>query len=572
MDETPEAQLKRHISGITHRADLLPLLFKLRRKPYTLEDYPQFRELYLTEAPSNIIYMCGRQIGKSTNLAKSELLEAILMPFFQTLYVAPLEQQTQRYSTLYLRTSIRECKMAQLMQRYGGDGGLYQESEIVKSVYHQTFSNDAGIQLTYSKTSPDRARGIYADRIDFDEIQDQMTDCVNVITESGTNSPWNFTRYTGTAKTVDNTIEKLWQSSSMFEWTMKCPGCGHWNQPTVENDVLSMIRVEGPSCSKCGHLLDVRGGRFVAAHPERNNEFMGFHIPQIVVPAIVYDRNKWNEVVSKALNKPYAYILNEVLGISADKGARLLTESAIRAACVLPTEEEIFKDIDGYIMRVMGIDWGIAENTSFTVYVVVGVRPDGRIHVLHAHRFVGCDPDEVLLTIAKQYDIYKCQLVAADFGMGFVNNALLQTQYGLPVVQINYCAQNQLLQYSPIMGRSRWTVDKTTALTLTFLAILNGKVFFPGGGFIENFIDDLLSPYEKVQGSPSIGERRVFDRTADKPDDFCNALCFASLACMHALDESIMNLVPDNAYAAVGAELKPGRYLQAPSAEDIDDY
>jgi hypothetical protein len=108
-------------------------------------------------------------------------------------------------------------------------------------------------------------------------------------------------------------------------------------------------------------------------------------------------------------------------------------------------------------------------------------------------------------------------------------------------------------------------------LTLTFLAIMNGKVMFPGGGFMDNFIGDLLSPYEKIQGSPGMGERRVFDRTADQPDDFCNALCYACLVVMHALDESIVNLVPDNAYAVVGMDLKPDRYLQAPNAGYDDD-
>ena len=579
MSQTPEEQLTDALSGIHHRADLLPLLFRLRRKPYSLDAYPQFRELYITEAPSKIIYMCGRQIGKSTNLSKSEILELVLTPFFQILYVAPLEQQAQRYSTLYMRNSIRECRLAQAMQKGldDGAGSMPADTEIVRSVYHQTFNNDAGIQLTYAKTSPDRARGIYADRIDFDEIQDQMVDCVNVITESGTNSPWSFIRYTGTAKTADNTIEHLWQSSSMFEWTMKCPGCGHWNQPTLENDVLSMIRVEGPSCSSCGHLLNVREGLFVPAYPERNSEFMGFHIPQIVVPAIVEDLNKWNEVVAKALNKPYAYVLNEVLGISADKGARLLTGSAVDRACVLPSPAELEAHLDEYILTVLGVDWGMAEQTSFTVFVVIGVRPDGKIHVLNAHRFLGCDPDEVLLEVAQAFMRYKCAMVAADIGMGFVNNSLLQSQYGLPVVSINYVAQNQLMHYSPMREMSRWTVDKTTALTLMFLSIMTGKILFPGGGFMTmpmaggfSFKDDLLSPFEKVQGSPTTSERRVFDRTPNCPDDFAQALTFAAIVAMHSLDESIVNLVPDTAYALAGANLPPDRYLQAPNSGDDD--
>ena len=99
-----------------HRADILPFLFRVRGEPYSLEDYPQFREMYSAEYVPDSIFMCGRQIGKSMNLSRSEVLDMLTIPHFQILFVAPLQSQTQRYSTLYLKEAIGSCSTAVALQ------------------------------------------------------------------------------------------------------------------------------------------------------------------------------------------------------------------------------------------------------------------------------------------------------------------------------------------------------------------------------------------------------------------------------------------------------------------------
>ena len=527
------------------RAELLPLLFKRGDKPYCLDDYPQFKELYLKEHPPQILYMCGRQIGKSTNLSISEILNCMQIRNFRILYVAPLQSQTHRYSSMYLQDSIRASKFASKMQSNSEE--IEEDYKIVRSVGHQSFKNQSSILLTYSKTSSDRARGIPADCIDFDEIQDQLTDHLPIISESLANSDWGIKRYTGTAKTVDNTIEHLWQQSSMSEWTMKCKGCNHWNQPTLENKVFNMVSAAGVRCSKCGKLLNVKDGMWVAYNQRKNNEFRGYHIPQIVVPAIVDNKRKWNRLIKKVVALPPTITLQEIMGISADKGARLLTEGDVHKVCVLGPMSELQKKAGDYIFRVVGIDWGVAEQSSFTVATVLGITTGGQFHVLWAHRFLGGDPGSYLNEIARIYTMFNCDMISADFGMGFVNNSLLNTQFGLNVVSISYCKQNRLLSYNPLHGKSRWMIDKHTAMTLTFLAILHGKINFPSQADMMPYTPDLLSPYEEVRESDG-SDRRVFVRNASVPDDFCHALVFATIAAMHYMGEPLTNLVPGNAY------------------------
>ena len=519
--------------------------------------------MYSPEYVPDTIFMCGRQIGKTMNLSRSEIADLIMVPHMQLLYVAPLQAQTQRYSTQYLNEAIASCHMANWLQRQSLENVL-SDSKIVKSVHNHGFANGSGIQLTYAKTSSDRARGIYADRIDFDEIQDQLVDNIPIISESLTASSWGVRRFTGTAKTTDNTIESLWEESSMCEWVMKCPACNFWNIPNTEGKVLNMIQGDGVHCIKCGKLLNVRDGQFVAAHPDRHHLFRGFHIPQIVVPAIVEDPYKWSTLTRKVLRLPLPIVMQEILGISCSLGARIITQEDIDRNSTLPSIKELQKRMHEYIFTVGGIDWGVAEQDSFTVHTIIGVRADGNLDVLWARRFVGFDPDTVLSEVAQAHHFYHCRILAADYGVGFTQNVMLEQRFGLPVVQIMYTRQNHLLAYNPTLGHTRWTVDKTTALELLFLAIRYGRVKFPPKEEFDIYTADLLSPYEEAVESGGM-DYRHFMRNPNRPDDFAHALCFASMVAMKLMNSEMVDVIPAH---ALGKE----RALsgEAPTIDHID--
>lgn len=390
------------------RAEFLPYLFRLRGKPYSLKDRELFNVMYDNEYVPETVFMSARQLGKSLNLSRSEVLDAISVPELQLLYVAPLQSQTQRYSTLYLNEAIQSCELARQLQAKSLEGML-SDSKIVTQIGHQSFANGSGIQLTYAKTSPDRARGIFADRIDFDEIQDQLVDNIPIIAESLTASKWGIRKYTGTAKTIDNTIEHFWQLSSKCEWVMKCEHCGAWNIPNMEGRILDMIQADGVHCVYCGGRLNTRLGEWVPEHPDRMHDFRGYHVPQIVMPAIAEDPESWSKIVRKVLRQPLSIFLQESLGISHSVGSRLITEADIRKQCVLPSTEELKQWKKRYAHVVAGVDWGGAEQSSFTVLVVVGIRSDGRIDVLWAKRYIGFDPDDQFIDIAQTFRFYGCE-------------------------------------------------------------------------------------------------------------------------------------------------------------------
>lgn len=536
-----------------NNALFLPHLFRVKGKPFSLEDRPQFEVMFEKTLYPDMIVMSGRQLGKSMTLSRSEIFLPMQIPQFQLLYVAPLQEQTRRYSDLYLSEAIRSCSLATNLQSKKL-AAIMSDTKILTAVGHQTFANGSGVQLTYAKTSADRARGITADMIDFDEVQDQSDETVPIISESLTSSTYGCRRFTGTAKTTENFIESQWQKSSMCEWVMRCDGCRTWAIPTLDGGVLKMIGADGLHCLHCGKRLNVRNGKWIAARPDRDALFRGYHIPQVVCPAIVDDMNNWQKLLRKLTTGTLATFIQENLGISYSVGQRLLTRHHIMRQSILPStktlQEEIQRNPHRYSFVVAGIDWGGAELSSFTVITVIGIRPNGRIDVLWARRYRGYDPDEQMTDIAKICRFYNVTAVAADAGMGLDKNQILAKRFGLPIVQMQYTRQLKLFGRNQSKGRTNvvqcWTIDKVMALDTLFLAIRNRRIFFPKDGF-DIYTDDLLSPYEQTTEVGGI-THRLYLRNQARPDDFCHALCFASMMAMKLLGMAVDDMIPETAF------------------------
>ena len=494
-------------------------------------------------------------VHNSMSLSRSDLFDLLSIPNFQILYVAPLQEQARRYSDLYFNEAIQSCPLAMHLQE-SSMAGVMSDAKIIKATGHQSFANGSGIQLTYAKTSADRVRGVTADRISFDEVQDIGGDTIPIIQESLTSSEYGCSRYTGTAKVVENLIEAKWQKSSMCEWVMKCQHCGYYNIPNLDGKVLSMIQADGMHCLHCDRRLDVSVGQWVAAYPDRMKTFRGYHIPQVVCPFIVNNKNNWDKLLHKLMNGVLATFIQENLGISYSVGQRLLTMQHIRRQCTLPTTkrlQELLKENPArYSFIVAGVDWGGAELSSFTVITVIGIRPNGRIDVLWARRYRGFDPDEQMTDIAHICRFYRVTACFCDAGMGLDKNQILMKRFGLPIVQMQYTRQLKLFGKNRSSGRTNvvqcWTIDKVMALDVLFLAIRNRRIFFPNEeSFISTYTPDLLSPYESTTEVGGL-THRLYLRSESQPDDFCHALCFASMGAMKLLGLAIDDMIPADAF------------------------
>lgn len=142
--------------------------------------------------------------------------------------------------------------------------------------------------------------------------------------------------------------------------------------------------------------------------------------------------------------------------------------------------------------------------------------------------------------------------------MGFDKNVMLTSRFGLPIIQIQLCKQNALMNYSPALGHPRWMVDKTTALDLMFMAIKYGRIRFPPKEEFDIYAKDLLSPYEEVVDHGELAHRR-FVRDPSRPDDFAMALCFGTMLAMKLQHAEITDMIPGTAL-----QTQAGRPAYAP--------
>ncbi len=396
---------------------------------------------------------------------------------------------------------------------------------------------------------------LFAGGVGVHNCQDLNIDFFDIIDEVLSASPYKFRLYAGTPKTLDGPLEKYWDLSNQCEWCIRCEGCNHWNICAAKQDLLKMIQKAGPSCSKCGKLLDPRTGLWVPGYPERDTEFWGLHQPQVIFPMhyapnpITGDRESWAEIYKAANGGMETYkFWNEKLGESFDVRSVLLSRADIKNACVLVHENDLNQAIKrkkGYVQTVMGVDWGGGgiSGISLTGISVLGFRHDGLVDVLFMDKLgETLDPLQEATLIMNLYRRFQCVILAHDAGgsggvretfliqMGFNPNRLFPASY------IN-TGPGKLVRYHPpeqTGSRHFYTVDKPRSLVLLCQLIKNGGVRFPKYDSWKRYSDDFLALVEDKRHVSRGADVYIIDRKRGMSDDLVHSVNFAALAYWHS--------------------------------------
>jgi hypothetical protein len=409
----------------------------------------------------------------------------------------------------------------------------------------------------------------------IDEIQDMDISFLPVIHETiSASRSWGIKQYAGTPKTLDNTIERLWIDSSMAEWIIKCPhgGCGHWNIPSLDHDLLKMIgpvhdgisdTCPGVICAKCAKPINPRPpyqggtGRWLHRHPDKRWSFAGYHVPQLIMPMHYASREKWQTLVDKRDGKgntPIHVFYNEVCGESWDSGSKLVTITDLKRAACLPwknTMETARNNIDGYLYRFVAVDWGgggVSNGKSdlalqsYTSIAVCGLCPDGRVDVIYGYRSMTPHEHEreagLILNIM---GAFKCSHVVHDYtGAGTVRETLL-VQARLPrerILPVAYTgpAKGGLIGYKPANPkhpRDHYVMDRNRALNYCCQFIKGGVIrFFEydyKGSDDVGLLHDFLNLIEDKAESGSGRDTYKILRDPAGPDDFAQAVTMGSM-------------------------------------------
>jgi len=417
-------------------------IFSIAGKPY-VPYKPFVQPFFSVDDPHTIVLKTARQVSKTTTCVIHTVLNTFFFQGFRTLIVTPLERISQRTSIMFVKEFFFQALKS----------GLFNVKLEKKESFLYTLSNGSSIILSYAHLDADRTRGIPADKVHIDEIQDIQHKFLPVITAAASASNYRQYLYSGTPKTFNNTMQYVWSQSSQAEWTIKCVHCGYWNIAALEHDLLNMlgpvrddISYENPAtvCAKCGKPIHPDTGMWVHAFPDRRWYSAGYHVPQVIIKRHYADPVNWRILKSYQENPAqaaYADFLREILGEASDIAAKLVTLEDLRKVATLEDRydlERVRRTCGRYRMRVLGIDWGGGgEGGNYTTLALVCMRADGQVEIPwgeslpNPHDHAG----EALkiLEFAQKFDVH---FIAHDYsGAGSLRETML-IQSGFPTNKI----------------------------------------------------------------------------------------------------------------------------------------
>lgn len=502
-----------------------------KRVPFSFGERRYLKLPYNTPAKRQL-FKCGRQVEKSTLLGNKCLSYCCIISAFNVLYVSPTNQQTKTFSQDRLKEPVETSELLK----------SWVTTKLSDNVFQKKFVNRSQITLRYAFHNADRVRGIPADAVLIDELQDIYTDNIPVIEECASHSPYKIFIYSGTPKSFDNAIEHYWANfSTQNEWVVPCERHGvpgdsstwHWNVLDEEN-----IGREGLICDKCGNLIN-------AMHPKAQwasmnpgvkaklgeHSYEGYRIPQLMVPWI-----EWSEILAKQVKTDRATFHNEVLGLSYDTGTRPLTRQDIIDNCqpgLLMSPDMLLKiqsRLGGSSPVYAGIDWGTGEGT-YTV-ISLGAYLDDIFTIFYVHRFEGQETEppiqlELIESLIRNWNV---AAVGTDYGGGFDRNDHLMRKFGTNRIwKYQYTTPSQKVKWEP--EYRRFMVHRTEVMSDMFNAIKRRNVFrFPDfAQFEDPFSKDMLSIYSEYNEQL----RQIqYKKTPDSTDDTFHSILLCFLASM----------------------------------------
>ena len=527
---------------------LIPFLplFKVNGKPMGLERHFQFAPMFNTVLPPKTVWMFGRQLGKSYSLCASSIIRSMLVPCFHQMLLQPRADQIQRLNGTVYQPLLKSCAVLPAVIH----------SLEANKLALKTYKNGSLTFMDSAFLNADRVRGASNIAMLYvDESQDVEFELLPIIEETMSASIyWGFSNYTGTPKTTDTTLALLWDKSSQAEWIIRCDACNHHNIPNPDHDLLKMIGLHGPICSKCGRPLVIHHGGYVHAYPDRMKTFAGYHTSQTIHPLHCINDNKWGRILDKLNGYRELELYNECFGWPYDAATSPLTLSDLINAEYDPMDEygtkiDIKSPVDvtrvahKYRYITVAVDWsgGGAISDSYTAFAVLGLHPDGQaIDVLYGERLrKGMTPSEEANEIMRWIQGTGANAFAYDNGgAGFVRletmkHAGLLGIKDLTVVPINYVAPRSGDVMKPSTTQREYdmnyyTLDKSRSLAMCITSIKLKRIRFRRFNHEDQdeYVRDFLALREDPRESRGKEIVMLIIKKPGVPDDFAHAVNF----------------------------------------------
>jgi hypothetical protein len=448
-------------------------------------------------------------VHNTTTMAAIILGMSALIPHLATLCVNPTDLNMQYFS----REKLDPFLQSKIYRRMFG-ANMSEQATMTK-----TLKNGSRIFLRAAYRHADRSRGISADLLMIDEIQDVRQENIQIIGETLSHSKIAKRIYAGTPKTYDNPLEREWLRSKQWEYAIDCKSCKKRNIIDEYN-----IDDRGLICSKptCRRLIDPKGGKWISLNPHGESE--AFRFPAVSAPWV-----SWDDIIEKRDTYSRQAFLNEVLAISCDEGLTPISAEQVIRSCdsgFTSMWEECPPDKNRQDF-FMGVDWGTRENGSTVVTVMMKDRKRYRVVNAKAYKGLDADPDFIIEDIVRLFGSFNVKLLGVDWGGQMGENDRLRNKLGYnKVVEFFYCNTRPIIKYEKQSGRMN--LDRERSLALMFNEMKDGGFVFPSwetdfkkiGTHLLNVVTE-YSPHRRInQHVHKPGER----------DDFMHSLNYARVA------------------------------------------
>lgn len=516
------------------RAEIAAAVLKLRGKPLSFHDHAYMVGM-VNDTHIEKLYMCSRQVGKSVSIAIELLVDPIAsnLPIkgLREAYVAPRLEQAKQFSVEKLYPIIYESNTY---------ANLYTDSKCRKDVFLYTFTTGHQIYLRAAYRSADAARGIPADKMCIDEVQDIIPAFLPEIDSCTLASPYGKKLKCGTPKSEDNHIESLWQNSLQFEWAVHCKACGKWNCP-LDMENIGKECVVCKYCKKPINPVD-HGGWVIGKDPQRP-AMHAFHINQLASRQNM-QKEYWENNILRPFNEwPEDKFKNEILGLSSGKAQQLLTEGDLYAChqqfTPLFSMDQMYEDPPRQdVQWFAGVDWGEGREdgdiiggkkryASFTVFFIGTYDMYGKLNVVHWKKFKGqeADPDFIVRYILHKMETWNIVQIGVDWGHGWgVIEQLVRGLGGKQRIVSFYESATllQLLKYDAVANR--YTINRNEFIARMCNSIKRKEINFCKGS--EGCFPDFTA--EKSEYSEQL-RQTIYIHRVDEPDDALHALMYLKI-------------------------------------------
>jgi hypothetical protein len=500
-------------------------------KPLNFSEYPFAFQMFEFQIGGYNVFRGSRQISKSTSFSARQLLNSNLFPGFKSLYICPRNQQLATYAN-----KLKEIERASLF-------ASTENHKFRRNLNLKEFEGGSSIELAYVLTNASVVRGKSADELLYDEAQDFDPDLEIEVGQIQSASEMPVTIYAGTSLTTESFLEQKYSASSMCSWTTRC-GCGTYNIPLPEHRVLDQIQPQGPSCWKCGRLLDIRNGRFVAADWALHDKGRrGFHIPQIIIPAVFNNPIRWADIYEKKVKMGGdRKFLQEILGVATEEGEREITKKNLMDICILPDLRVLHEKARSrqYQFVISGCDWGGSDyipaehiKISTTVHVMVGITTTGAFEIIHIRRYSGMNYDDIAGDIIHNHEALNGMAIATDFGVGAVYNSKLRER--LPAERhliFNYVGPDSNLLSEPAKAHiyNQWSLNKTESISMTYAAVRERRFrcfkWEQASEYLMDFMNMYRAPAEKAGSGATTF---LYRSSASRPNDTLQAVNYCHM-------------------------------------------